>query len=70
MNKNGYTHNDLHNANIGIIKSKQKYINILNYKIPTFGYIIKLIDYGFNYHLDTYHTNDDSTWFLLEKKSL
>lgn len=31
---------------------------------------LKLIDYGFNYHLDTYHTNDDSTWFLLEKKSL
>lgn len=30
---------------------------------------LKLIDYGFNYHLDTYHTNDDSTWFLLEKKS-
>ena len=32
-------------------------------------YDLKLVDYGFNYHLDTYHTNDDSTWFLLEKLS-
>jgi len=32
-------------------------------------YNLKLSDYGFNYHLDTYHTNDDSTWFLLEKSS-
>jgi pseudaminic acid biosynthesis-associated methylase len=32
-------------------------------------YNLKLADYGFNYHLDTYHTNDDSTWFLLEKSS-
>jgi len=28
---------------------------------------LKLIDYGFNYQLDRYLTNDDSTWFLLEK---
>jgi pseudaminic acid biosynthesis-associated methylase len=32
-------------------------------------YNLKLVDYGFNYHIDTYHTNDDSTWFLLEKSS-
>lgn len=28
---------------------------------------LKLLDYGFNYHRDTYLTNDDTTWFLLEK---
>jgi pseudaminic acid biosynthesis-associated methylase len=28
---------------------------------------LKLVDYGFNYYQDTYLTNDDSTWFLLEK---
>jgi len=30
-------------------------------------YDLKLIDYGFNYRLDSYLTNDDSTWFLMEK---
>ena len=30
-------------------------------------YDLKLVSYGFNYQLDTYLTNDDSTWFLLEK---
>ncbi len=28
---------------------------------------LRLIEYGFNYHLDSYLTNDDSTWFLMEK---
>jgi len=30
-------------------------------------YNLKLIGYGFNYQHDHYLTNDDSTWFLLEK---
>lgn len=30
-------------------------------------YNLRLLDYGFNYHLDPYFTNDDSTWFLMEK---
>lgn len=30
-------------------------------------YDLKLVSYGFNYKLDTYLTNDDTTWFLLEK---
>lgn len=46
MNKNGYTHNDLHNSNIGIIYTKRKYLHIFDYSIPTYGYIVKLIDYG------------------------
>jgi len=32
-------------------------------------YELKLVDYGFNYQHDTYLTNDDTTWFLLEKSS-
>lgn len=30
-------------------------------------YNLRLLDYGFNYHLDPYFTNDDTTWFLMEK---
>lgn len=30
---------------------------------------LKLIDYGFNYQHDLYLTNDDSTWFLMEKST-
>ncbi len=30
-------------------------------------YKLKLVDYGFNYRNDPYLTNDDTTWFLLEK---
>lgn len=30
-------------------------------------YNLRLLDYGFNYHRDTYFTNDDATWFLMEK---
>lgn len=30
-------------------------------------YKLRLVDYGFNYHLDPYFTNDDATWFLMEK---
>lgn len=28
---------------------------------------LRLIDYGFTYHLDNYFPQDDLTWFLLEK---
>lgn len=30
-------------------------------------YNLRLLDYGFNYHLDPYFTNDDANWFLMEK---
>jgi len=30
-------------------------------------YNLRLLDYGFNYHQDPYLTNDDTTWFLMEK---
>ena len=31
-------------------------------------YPLRLIAYGFSYHRDNYFPQDDSTWFLLEKK--
>lgn len=46
MNKHGYSHNDLHQGNIGIKKTKKKYIKILSKKVPTYGYIYVAIDYG------------------------
>ena len=50
MNKYGYFHNDFHPGNIGYVKTKQKYVKILNYKIPTHGYLIKAIDFGLVLH--------------------
>ena len=47
LQKNGYSHGDIHFGNIGYIKTTKKYIKILNNKILTYGYIYKLIDYGF-----------------------
>jgi len=46
MRENGYTHNDLHSQNIGVIKTNKKYLSILNNKIPLLGYQYKAIDYG------------------------
>lgn len=46
LGKNGYTHNDFHINNIGVIKTKNKYIKIFNNNIPTYGINIKLLDYG------------------------
>ncbi len=46
LNKNGYSHNDLHSENIGVKYTNKKYINIYGKDILTFGYIYKAIDYG------------------------
>lgn len=46
---NGYYHGDIHNGNIGIIKTKEKYLildKMNDYMIPIYGFICKLIDYG------------------------
>jgi hypothetical protein len=50
VNKEGYFHNDYHPGNIGVIKTKQKYITIFGKKIKTYGYIIQAIDYELNLH--------------------
>jgi serine/threonine protein kinase len=44
MHKNNYIHGDIHNGNIGYVKTNKKYIKILDNKIPTFGYIFKIIE--------------------------
>ena len=50
MFKNGYTHNDLHFGNIGIVFTDKKYIKVFDRKIPTFGILVQLIDYGLVKH--------------------
>jgi hypothetical protein len=50
MRENGYTHNDLHSKNIGVIKTSKKYLTILDNKIPLLGYQYKAIDYGMVLH--------------------
>jgi len=47
MNKHGYAHNDSHLANVGLIKTKDRTINILQKTIHLYGYQVVLIDYGF-----------------------
>ena len=52
-----FTHNDLHTSNIMYIETKKKYLyyklyNIV-YKVPTYGKIFKIIDFGraiYNYN--------------------
>jgi hypothetical protein len=46
MHNNGYVHSDFHIGNIGIVNTTEKYINILNKQIPTYGRIYKILDYG------------------------
>jgi serine/threonine protein kinase len=50
MNKHGYTHNDLHTGNIGIIYTNKKYLKIFDEDIPTYGYQVNVIDYGMILH--------------------
>lgn len=44
INLNGYYHADLHFKNIGLVKTNNKYIDIFNNKIPTYGYYVTIID--------------------------
>lgn len=47
LHANNYVHMDIHDRNVGWIKTlKTHKIKINNYHIPTYGYIFKLIDYG------------------------
>ena len=44
------THNDLHTNNIMYVKTKEKYLHYIfegiHYKVPTYGRIYKIIDFG------------------------
>lgn len=47
LEKNNYEHGDIANpGNIGYIKTDEKEIDILGYKVKTFGYRFKFIDYS------------------------
>ena len=56
-----FTHNDLHINNVMFVKTESKYLyykyNNLYYRVPTHGYIFKIIDFGraiFTYHNKVY----------------
>lgn len=63
MHNNNYIHDDIHNGNIGYLKTNKKYIKILDNKIPTFGYIFKIIDYGFVMNKNNSSTNNNKNFF-------
>jgi hypothetical protein len=46
LESNGYSHNDLHSQNIGVIKTKKKYIKILGSNVPTLGFQYVGLDFG------------------------
>jgi serine/threonine protein kinase len=46
LHTNNYVHGDLRAPNIGVNKTTQTHINILSYKIPTYGWVVQLIDFG------------------------
>jgi len=68
-----FTHNDLHTNNIMYSSTDKKFlyykINNTYYKVPTFGKIYKIIDFGraiykyndFNYCSDSFHKNGDAS---------
>lgn len=65
--KNKYVQGDAHINNVGYIKTDKKYIKIDNYKIPTFGYIYKLYDFGAVLHIsDTTVKN----FYFIKNKAL
>ena len=68
----GFTHNDLHTNNIMFVETEKQYLfyryNQKYYKVPTFGKIFKIIDFGraiykFNGKIvcsDSYHSKGDA----------
>jgi hypothetical protein len=50
INKEGFLHNDFTSANIGLVKTKKKYIKIMNSNVKTHGYIVQAIDFELNIH--------------------
>ena len=74
-----FTHNDLHTNNIMYVSTNKKFLyykyNDIVYKVPTFGKIYKIIDFGraiykfndFTYCSDSFHKNGDaSTQYNIE----
>lgn len=46
MKSKGFFHRDLHDENIGILKTKKKFVSIFDLKVKTNGYIYQVVDYG------------------------
>jgi hypothetical protein len=46
MQSKGFLHSDLGFDNIGVVKTNKKYIKIFGKNVPTFGYLLKAIDFG------------------------
>jgi serine/threonine protein kinase len=72
LHTNNYTHGDFHVGNIGWIKTpKTAKISINNKRIPTYGYIYKLIDFGMIVNKNDIKTQKELKTFeknlLLEK---
>lgn len=66
MRKKGYTHNDIHGNNIGIVFTKNKTIILFKtHNIPTFGYKLVLLDYGLVLN-EKYDMNNE--YFLKNEK--
>ena len=57
LQKGGYLHDDLHLDNITIQKTNNKFLQYKKLKIPTYGYRISVIDYGFVINNKYKHTN-------------
>ena len=46
LQKGGYAHNDLFASNMTVNKTNEKYFYYKKLKIPTYGYLLTVIDYG------------------------
>lgn len=51
LNKNGYVYLDVHPGNIGLVKTNNKFITINGKNVPTFGNLVKLIDFSNILHI-------------------
>ncbi len=60
---NKYTYWDLNDTNIAYIKTDKEFIDIKGHKIPTFGYLYKIIDYGLVDHISNIHNKFDLKTF-------
>ena len=60
---NKYTYWDLNDANIAYVKTEKEFIDIKGYKIPTFGYLYKIIDYGLVDHISNIQNKFDLKTF-------
>jgi serine/threonine protein kinase len=66
LHNNGYAHCDIHSGNVAYVKTNKKFIEILDNKIPTYGYIVKLIDYGFIMNKNNNLSNENRKIYELQ----